>query len=38
MLANNSKIDLEEPALNALQEICLYKDSYDIFDINNSPV
>ena len=38
MLANNSKIDLEEPVLNALQEICLYKESNDIFDINNLPV
>ncbi|WP_422071118.1 hypothetical protein [Tranquillimonas rosea] len=37
-LANDRDITLDEPVLNAIQEICEPQDLKEMFDINNSPI
>lgn len=37
-LANDKDIVLDEPVLNAIQEICEPDSSKDLFDIHRSPV
>ena len=37
-LANDRDITIDEPVLNAIQEICEPQDLKEMFDINNSPI